>query len=172
MANMGTDEKISVAIHEQYGAAIEMLEQVITKCPEEVWDDKTLGPPFWQVVYHTMFYLDWYLARSKGDRESFTPKYETERFENLDNLPKVTLNCDQMLSYLFEIKDKAKQRFENLTVAELNQPPIYEWHGVSVLSSLLYNIRHVMLHIGALNFRLLRKSVELDNWVSWKLIEE
>ncbi|MFX0211395.1 MAG: hypothetical protein ACFFDT_35785, partial [Candidatus Hodarchaeota archaeon] len=82
------------------------------------------------------------------------------------------LNREQVLMYLMKIKLKAKQRLERITTEELNQPSIFEWHGSSVLSSLFYNIRHVMLHVGALNCRLLRKGIKLDNWVSQKLIEE
>jgi len=76
------------------------------------------------------------------------------------------LTSGQLLDYLTDIKGKAKYRFENLTIDELIQPSVFEWHGNSVLSSLLYNLRHLMLHIGALNLRLHRKGVKLDNWVS------
>jgi len=55
---------------------------------------------------------------------------------------------------------------DQLTLEELIQPSVFEWHGGSIHSSLIYNIRHVMLHIGALNLRLLRKGINLDNWVS------
>jgi hypothetical protein len=171
MAINETDQKLSTAIHEQYGAAIEMLESVITKCPEETWDDSHQGPPFWQVAYHTMFYLDWYLSSSREDRESFKPEFDSE-FRILDSKPEASLNREQVLMYLMKIKLKARQRLETVSTEELIRPSIFEWHGSSVLSSLFYNLRHVMLHVGALNFRLLRKGMKLDNWVSQKLIEE
>jgi hypothetical protein len=166
-----TDQKLSMAIHEQYGAAIEMLESVITKCLKEVWDDSQQGPPFWQVVYHTMFYLDLYLSSSREERDSFKPEYNSE-YRILDSKPETSLNREQVLLYLNKIKLKAKQKLEGLTIDELNGPSIFEWHGSSVLSSLLYNLRHVMLHVGALNSRLLRKGVKLDNWASHQLIQE
>ena len=171
MTRNDTDQKLSVAIHEQYGAAIEMLESVILKCPEGVWDDSQQGPPFWQVAYHTMYYLDWYLSSTKEERESFKPEFDSE-FRTLDSKPEASLNREQVLMYLMKIKLKVKRRMEAVSTEELIRPSIFEWHGSSVLSSLFYNIRHVMLHVGALNFRLLRKGIKLDNWVSQKLIEE
>lgn len=48
----------------------------------------------------------------------------------------------------------------------LIQPSVFEWHGNSIISSMIYNLRHVILHIGALNFKLLRNGVSLENWVS------
>ncbi|MFW9905452.1 MAG: DinB family protein [Candidatus Thorarchaeota archaeon] len=171
MAINETGQKLSTAIHEQYGAAIEMLESVITKCPEGIWYDSQQGPPFWQVVYHTMFYLDLYLSSSKEERDSFKAEYESE-FRILDSKPDTSLNREQVLIYLKKIKLKAKRRLVAITTEELNQPSVFEWHGSSILSSFFYNLRHVMLHVGALNSRLLRKGVKLDNWISQKLIEE
>ncbi|MHA2226466.1 MAG: DinB family protein [Candidatus Hodarchaeales archaeon] len=156
----------SNAFQEQYGAAIEMLEQVIQNCPEIVWNDRTSGPPFWQVAYHTMWYLDWYLGRSNEERETFKPMFNEKRFEKLEKLPEETLSREKIKTYLFDIKKKCKNRLEQLTLEELIQPSVFEWHGSSILSSLIYNIRHVMLHIGALNSRLLRKGIKLENWVS------
>jgi len=159
---------LSDAIHEQYGAAIAMLEQNLKSCPKEVWDDRTSGSPFWHVAYHVMWFLDWYLSDSKKARESFKSKFgeASSHFEDLNKTPEITLTCDQLLDYLSDIKEKAKNRFEDLTSDELIQRSVFEWHGNSVLSSLLYNLRHLMLHIGALNLRLHRKGVKLENWVS------
>ncbi len=158
-------EVISNAFQEQYGAAIKMLEQVIKNCPEEIWDDRTSGPPFWQVAFHAMWFLDWYLGRSKDERKKFRPGFKAD-LKNLKELPKETLTREQLISYLSKIKEKGKQRLDQLTLEELIQPSVFEWHGGSIHSSLIYNIRHVMLHIGALNLRLLRKGINLDNWVS------
>ena len=158
------------AISEQYGAAIAMLKKNLKSCPEEVWDDRTSGPPFWHVAYHVMWYLDWYLSDSKKARESFKSKFGKEPSQDLNKEPEITLTQAQLLEYLSDIKEKAKNRFENLTSDELLQSSVFEWHGNSVLSSLLYNVRHLMLHIGALNLRLHSKGVKLENWVSSKRI--
>ncbi|MFX1326157.1 MAG: DinB family protein [Promethearchaeota archaeon] len=159
-------------LNEQYGAAIAMLQQNLKKCPKEIWDDRTEGPPFWHVAYHAMWFLDWYLSDSKSARESFKSRFgeNNSHFENLEKTPETTLTSDQLLDYLSDIKEKTRKRFENISLDELQQPSIFEWHGINVLSSLLYNLRHLMLHIGALNLRLHRKGVKLDNWVSYQRI--
>ena len=156
----------SDAIHEQYGAAIAMLEKNLKRCPKTVWDDRSNDPPFWQVAYHAIYSLDRYLSETKEARESFEFTFGKDLLRNLNKTPEITLTSGQLLDYLTDIKGKAKYRFENLTIDELIQPSVFEWHGNSVLSSLLYNLRHLMLHIGALNLRLHRKGVKLDNWVS------
>ncbi len=158
------------AINEQYGAAIAMLKKNLKSCPEEVWDDRTSGPPFWYVAYHVMWYLDWYLSDSKEARKSFKSKFGEDLSQDLNKVPVITLTHAQLLDYLSDIKEKTKKRFENLTSDELLQSSVFEWHGNSVLSSLIYNLRHLMLHIGALNLRLHREGVKLENWVSSKRI--
>ncbi len=167
-----TLEFIKGALNEQYGAAIGMMEQNLKSCPKVVWDDRTGGPPFWHVAYHTMWFLDWYLSDSKKTRESFKSKFgeASSHLEQLNTTPEITLTPEQLLEYLSEIKKKAKNRFDNLTMDELIRPSVFEWHGKSSLSSLLYNLRHIMLHIGALNLRLRRKGVKLDNWVAHRKI--
>ncbi|MFX0015042.1 MAG: DinB family protein [Promethearchaeota archaeon] len=155
---------LSDAFEEQYGAAIEMLEQVVKICPDEIWNDRSSGPPFWQVTYHTMWFLDWYLGGSKNERETFKPKYQEK--PSLQESPEEIISREQLKAYLLDIKKKGKKRFEELTLDELIQPSVFEWHGSSIHSSLMYNLRHVMLHIGALHSRLLRKGIKLDNWVS------
>lgn len=163
-------EIIKIALNEQYGAAIGMLEQNLKSCPKELWDDRTSGPPFWHVAYHAMWFLDWYLSESRETRENFKWKFGKKIPNDLRKTTELILTQEQLFEYLSEIKEKAKIRFDNLTSDELIQPAIFEWHGNSVLSSLLYNLRHLMLHIGALNLRLHRTGVKLDNWVSHQKI--
>ena len=117
-----------------------------------------------------MWFLDWYLSDSKEARESFKSKFGEEPSHQLNDSPKITLTQTQLLDYLSDIKEKAKKRFENITTNELHQSSIFEWHGNSVLSSLIYNLRHLMLHVGALNLRLHTKGVKFENWVSSKRI--
>jgi hypothetical protein len=159
-------EIYSYAFKEQYGAAIRMLGKSVRKCPEEVWDDKADVPPYWHIAYHAMWFLDWYLSDSKEARESFKSKFGEESSQDLNKTPEITLTPEQLLDYLSDIKEKAKHRFTDITPDDLIEPSIFEWHGNSVLSSILYNLRHVMNHIGALNLRLRQKGVKLDSWVT------
>ena len=159
---------LSDALQEQYGAAIQMLKNVMRSCPKDIWTNKNDKPQFWQVVYHTLWGLDWYLADSEEERENFELKFDKEYSWELNAPSKKILSRKKLFEYLTEIKLKAKRRCEKLSSDESILKPIYEWHGNSMFSSLLYNMRHVMLHVGALNLRLHSKGVKLENWVRWK----
>ena len=171
MANK-IDQTLSRALHEQYGAANKMLEKVIKKCPEDVWDDPSDGLPFWQVAHHTLWFLDYYLEGSKEGREGFRsrfPQVEPGLKPLSGDIEIITSQA--LLGYLDELKEKTKFRLESLNSTEAVNSSIFEWHGSSILSSLVYNLRHVMLHIGALNSRLLRRGIKVDNWVSHFVFE-
>src|SRR5580658_6572041 len=50
----------------QFGAVIDMLENVMRACPDTLWT----GSRFWHISYHTLFYLDLSLS---DPAEAFAP---------------------------------------------------------------------------------------------------
>ena len=65
------DQQIVMAISEQYGAAFKMLGNIITGCPDDLWNDTTKDMLVSQVVYHVLFFIDFYLSKDKKEREQF-----------------------------------------------------------------------------------------------------
>src|SRR5262245_54879177 len=64
------DTSMKQAVWGQFGAAIEALENAMAACPESVWGTGPTPQAFWYLAYHTLFWLDYYLA---GTPEGFTP---------------------------------------------------------------------------------------------------
>ena len=60
-------DTIKTSLLAQLLGSIKMLEQAIEACPNEFWNDEQ---EFWYKAYHTLFYLDYYLA---DDPASFAP---------------------------------------------------------------------------------------------------
>lgn len=153
---------------EQYGAALMMLENIITSCQTELWEDAKSEPIISQVAYHTLFFIDFYLSKDSEERESFQGKlgadYMGERTDGME-WEKI-YSKKELLDYLGDIRQKANTRFTNLTLEEVQDESLFHWHGSSVLSSLLYNLRHIMLHVGALHVRLNLVGKKPMKWVS------
>ena len=61
---------MKIIIRQQFGAAIDMLENAIKACPEEVWGKEIGSKEFWYIAFHTLFFLDLYLSASD---KGFTP---------------------------------------------------------------------------------------------------
>jgi len=51
-------------IWQQFGAAIDMLENAINGCPDDVWGQSREHSEFWYISFHALFYLDLYLSES------------------------------------------------------------------------------------------------------------
>jgi hypothetical protein len=69
MFPMKTDSSAMVdltrgAFISQFEAALAMLNECLHKCPAEHWDSLIAKYPFWMVAYHTLCFVDCYLAPS------------------------------------------------------------------------------------------------------------
>lgn len=161
---MTADTQIMQAISEQYGAALKMLENTIVECDEELWQDSKTDTIISQVIYHTLYFVDFYLSKNEVERDSFDGKYgdDVDTFHEPNRL----FTKEQLTTYLHEVKDKVEKRFKELTIQELNGPPLFEKQGSSKLSNLLNDLRHVMLHVGALHVRLNAVGKRPLQWIS------
>jgi uncharacterized damage-inducible protein DinB len=144
----------------EYEAVIKMLEEAIKLCPDEIWNKTLDEPPFWQQVYHTLHYLDFYL----GDN----PKTFEKRFELKENLNERTdeiLTKEQLSSYLTAIKKKTTKVLDEINEKKLEGKNSYFWTGPTIAHKLVYNIRHSQHHIGRLNSILRRCANDASKWV-------
>ncbi len=55
-------------IAHQFEAALCMLNACVDRCPDTAWNSRVANYKFCQVVFHTLFYTDFYLGQ---DEESF-----------------------------------------------------------------------------------------------------
>ena len=61
------NEWTQTIIQSQYLAALEMLKQVIVKCPAALWNAPGDKDKFWSKAYHTLFYAHLYLQETEKD---------------------------------------------------------------------------------------------------------
>ena len=147
-------------VKENYLALMKMLEQTIKLCTDELWSDNSINPQFWQEVFHTLYFLDYYFNEDWNKRPN--------RFEfsgNLDKIPATVISKEQLQAYLEEIKEKCINRLDNLSDADLEGESSHYWTGVTLSHHLIYNIRHSQHHVGKLNFILRSNGLEAAKWI-------
>ena len=150
----------------QYGAAIDMLEDAIRLCPDHLWtavlwkdpDDGQYGQ-FWFVAYHTLFWVDLYLT---GSREGFAPPPPFIR----GRLPDQPYTKDQILVYLGECRRKCQSTVDALTDERAQRRCVFDWMQPSFLELQLYAMRHVQEHAGQLSLFLGQHDVAGFDWVA------
>ena len=160
------DNSLKTLVWQQFGAAIDMLDDAISLCPERLWtavlwkdpDDIAYGQ-FWFVAYHTLFWLDLYLT---GSSEGFAPPPPFIR----GALPQKPYTKEQISTYLDQCRKKCQATIEALTDEKAHQRCKFEWMEPSFLELQLYNMRHVQEHASQLSLLLGQHDVSGLDWVS------
>lgn len=149
----------------QFGAAIEMLENAIRSCPEEVWLDDLRPTPYWYLAFHTLFWLDLYLS---GSSEGFRPPQPFTLDEMMPDgeSPTKPYSQAEILAYLEHGRRKCFRVVDELTEARARQRCRFGWGEASFAELLIYNLRHVQHGAAQLNL-MLRQSIDMaPSWVA------
>jgi len=162
----GVSEFWLAALVHQFAAAIEALERAIRACPEHVWDDASLpiAQRFWYLAYHTLFWLDYYMAPNERDFRPPAP-YTMGEMDPAGAYPDVVYTSQQLLGYLDHGRRRCAARLGPLTETEAAQPCGFERRDMSVLELFLYNMRHVQHHAAQLNLILRQRNAPVPGWV-------
>ncbi|HEX6747556.1 MAG TPA: DinB family protein [Longimicrobium sp.] len=151
------------AVWRQFGAAIDMLENAVTACPDALWNDRSRRPEFWYLVFHTLFYLDLYLSPAL---EGWAPPPPFTLGELEDGiLPERVYTKDELLGYLRFGRDKCRESIAALTDEAAGAIRGYGWRDMSAFEWLIYNLRHVQHHTAQLNLLLRQETDAAPRWV-------
>jgi uncharacterized damage-inducible protein DinB len=152
---------------QQFGAAIDMLDDAISMCPDHLWtaslwddeDDPRYGQ-FWYIAAHTLSWLDLFLT---GSREGFTPPPPFIR----GALPEQPYSKEDVNAYLRQCRQKCQAAIEGLTDEKARQVCTFPWMEPTYLELQLYSMRHVQEHAAQLNLVLGQHGVTGQDWVPY-----
>jgi hypothetical protein len=162
-----TKEQI-ISIWEQFCAALDMFQNAIEKCPDELWDrGDSEEYRFWYWTYHTLFWTDYYLDT---EPQTFAPPkpYNMSEFDPEGILPDSVYTKAEMVDYTEHCRKKLRKLMNDF----IADPSLVEreWRNdrrsYTLFEMALYNMRHVMHHTGQLNMLLGQINHDLPIWVS------
>ena len=158
---------------QQFGAAIDMLENAIRACPAGIWSNPSKRPQwvtddvvgFWYVAYHALFFLDFYLS---GSPEGFAPPapFNLDELDPAGVLPERPYTKDELQAYLEHGRRKCRAAIEGLTEQRARQRCEFKQLDLSVAELHLYNLRHIQHHAGQLNLILRQTTSSAPRWVA------
>ena len=165
-------------IHQQFGAALDTLDNAIDACPDDLWGDRPTSESsvetphlqFWYMVYHTLFFLDYYLSDSA---ENFAPPepFTLSELDPAGVFPERVYNKAEMKTYLEHGRKKLRAALNALTEEKANQRCGFKRPEVSVTELFFYSMRHVQHHAAQLNLILRQKTDSAPGWVSKSKIQ-
>ena len=153
-------------IDRQFAAAIQTIRLAIEACPDQLWDDRTDGTPFWHLAYHALFYADFYLSDDEKtfqarnfhvDKSQLLPG-DYREYAGIVDTPEKTFRKDQLLDYADHCVRKCGETFEKLTDERVLERCGFWWYKLNVGEFLLNNLRHAQHHAGQLNLLLRRRA--------------
>jgi hypothetical protein len=153
---------LSEILVSQYHASLDMLRQAIDQCPEAMWNAAEDKNPFWRVAYHALYFTHEYAVDSAAE---FTPWAKHRGMHDFDEPPAgEPYDKATVLEYLDFCRQLVAERMpqKDFMAMEDHPEPV-----MTKLELQLYNIRHIMQHVGELLERLgSRMGAEID-WVGW-----
>jgi len=152
------------SVWRQIGASIDMLKNAIVACPEDVWSDRTRQPECWYLVFHTLFWLDYY---SSDKKDGFVPPkpFTLVEMDPAGVLPDRVYTKDELLAYLEYGRKKCRTAIEALTEDKAAEPFSPVRPDVGVFELFLYNMRHVQHGAAQLNVVLRQQTDSAPRWV-------
>jgi len=158
------NSEIKIIIWQQFGAAIDMLENAILACSEDVWGKRIDHTEFWYIAFHALFYLDIYLSES--DKGFIPPEpFTLDELDERGLLPERAYTKQELLKYLEHGREKCRLTIASLTEEQADKRCGFDWLDISVSEILLYNMRHVQHHAAQLNFILSKEVGSAPRWV-------
>lgn len=146
----------------QFGAAIDMLENAVAECPDSLWNDSS---QFWYKAYHCIFFLDYYLSE---DADNFMPPkpFTLSEFNPDGEMPERVYSKEELITYINFCREKCRKLISALSEENLKKRFKNQYMDYSRLEIILDNMRHVQHHTGQLNL-LIRHSGDIPpDWVS------
>ena len=153
--------ELKTILWKQFGAVIDMLESSIVVCPESFWDKKK----FWYLVYHTVFWLDYY---SSIDPDAFSPPapFTLSEFDPKEILPERVYLKEELLAYLECSRKKVFFLIDGLNEETSKERFINKKKNYNRIEIIIYNMRHAQHHIGQLNLLLRQNEDVAGEWIS------
>jgi len=162
-------DTVKELIANQIEAALCTLNACIELCPDQAWDMRIARYPFSQVVFHTLFFTDYYLGADEEsyrrqpfhrDNASFFGDYEQLQ----DREPVARYDRASINKYMNHCRRKATDATRSETAATLAGPTGFARRNFSRAELYVYNIRHIQHHAAQL---ILRLRVDADRDVPW-----
>ena len=172
---------LNTALWQQFGAAIDMLENSLVACPDTLWRERLWrnSPPpefppqsaeFWYVTFHALVWLDLYL--SGVPEEEFAPPapFAQGVLDSVEALPERPYTKEELRAYLASMRRKCHTQLLRLSDEQAHRPVEYPWSEglpISFLELQFYNLRHVQEHAAQLSLFLGQHGIpdEALDWV-------
>jgi len=154
---MDNGQKLVDAVKKQMLAALATLNQCIDNCPASEWDKSHNDAPFSQVLFHTLFYVDYYLSEDEhefkaqpfhAENKSLFRDYEELEYKKAEEV----YTKAEITKYMDFCYAKTNGYFEKAEAENLFLKSTHR--DMQNIEFIIYITRHVQHHAAQLGLRI------------------
>ncbi|MCL2214600.1 MAG: DinB family protein [Treponema sp.] len=161
-------------IENQMLAALATLKQCFDNCPDTEWEESHNDAPFSQVMFHTLFFTDYYLSVNEIefklqkfhiDNKNLFRDYEELEYKKAEHV----YSREEIKKYFDFCFNKVKKYFKDNKSGIFTEDSAFI--KMTVCELLIYLIRHIQHHAAQLGLRIQQITGKELIWVSsgWTL---
>lgn len=139
-----------------------MLEKLPDYCPDELWYKKKNNIAFWELIYHVLSGVYYWMRLKSGNLEDPFPGKKL--YPDFEKEQKQTLSKEEMKQYLNIVKNSCENYFNTINDPLLPEKSILSGSFTN-LDIILLLIRHIQYHTGQCNTILKENNVKTVAWI-------
>lgn len=148
----------------QFDLSFSMLEKMIEKCPDDLWNEKKGGFVFWQQLLHAFTGINFWLRMSN---EKFIEPFEDKKlYPELEHEPENQLTKGELTEYKNVVKEICKDFFADKDDEWLGSNSII-YNKIKNLDVIFMQVRHIQYHVGHCNSILRENNREAVEWLDY-----
>ena len=144
---------------------LDMLSNVVTGCPDDVWDAADETAPIWQQSYHTLYWLKAWL-RDWG-HEFQQPAFHTDEALNLVRGASPVLTRNQIEGFMGQVYSELESYLDSIAVESLTEETTAFGQAWTLADRILVQMRHVQHHVGSMYSILKRRTGRAPQWLGF-----
>jgi uncharacterized damage-inducible protein DinB len=152
------------ATRTHFNLSLEMLEKMISQCPDELWKEKRAGYVFWQQILHALTGADFWMRQSN---EQFVEPFTGKKvYPELEQDPEDQLSKENLIKYAGEVQALSLLFFEGKDDAWLNSGSTV-YNKITNMDVVFMQIRHILYHVGHCDSILRESGYKAVEWVDY-----
>jgi len=146
---MNNNETVSI-LKRHFNPSLLMLENLIDRCPEELWSRDNRDGSYWKQILHVLNGIKGWLRYTKGDIELSDENY---------------MNKEEMMNFFNEMRENYLKFIEE---TDKLYSPHNVYGKINNFDSILMTMRHIQYHIGYCNRILNENNIEEVKWIGYR----
>jgi hypothetical protein len=158
-------ETFKDTLWKQLGASLDMLENAMIACPDDLWTRPSERMGFWYMVYHSLFFLHYDL--SPAGREFEPAAFDIYKYEYPSKPAPFEhpYSKKDLASYFQHCRRMCAGTISTFETDDLRQIRGCQRLDADTLEVLLYQMRHIQHHAAQLNLLLRQTTDSAPGWI-------